>query len=404
MTDAADLDAWTGAARSWLDEHVPRRPPAAEAEWGVGSDSVALFKNLSADEERAHVDALRAWQRTKSDAGYGSITWPVEYGGGGLTPAHERAFLTLEHEYEIPESHEAVGISLDLVGPTILTCGTDDQKARYLRPLRRADEHWCQLMSEPGAGSDLASLQTKAERDGDRWRITGQKVWTSGAQLADFGYILTRTDPAAPRHEGITAFLVPMHAPGVEVRPLRQMSGGCSFNEVFFDGLEVSDAERIGEVGGGWRVAITTLGFERMAATKPAGGGTDTFDLLRLAAHHFGRDRDPVVRQALADVWIQRKVRALTIRRAAEALTAGGVPGPEGSIGKLAMTRGMQRVGEVAGLILGPKLAADTGEWGTFAWSELVNGVPGFRIAGGTDEVQRNIIAERALGLPREAR
>jgi alkylation response protein AidB-like acyl-CoA dehydrogenase len=362
---------------------------------------VALFKNLSAADELAHVRALQAWQREKSDAGYGSITWPAAYGGAGLTPAHEKAFAAIEREYLTPEGHEAVGISLDLVGPTILVCGTDEQKERYLRPLRRADEHWCQLMSEPGAGSDLASLQTRAVRDGDTWTITGQKVWTSGAQLADYGYIITRTDPDAPKHDGMTAFLIPMDAPGVEVRPLRQMSGGSSFNEVFLDGVEVPDGERIGEVGKGWRVAITTLGFERMAAAKPTGGGSDVFELLRLAAHHLGRDTDPLVRQGLTDAWMLRRIRSLTNRRALEAMKAGGVPGPEGSIGKLAATNGMQQLTAVASMILGPRLIADTGEWSTFAWSEYVNGVPGYRVAGGTDEVQRNIIAERALGLPR---
>jgi alkylation response protein AidB-like acyl-CoA dehydrogenase len=404
MRGAPDLDTWTEQAADWLDAHCARRPPAAELRWGEGSDSVALFRNHTADEERDRVGALRAWQRQKSDAGYGSITWPEEHGGAGLTPAHERAFVALEREHVTPDGHESVGISLDLVGPTILTCGTDEQRARYLRPLRRSDEHWCQLFSEPGAGSDLASLSMRAERDGDGWRLTGQKVWTSGAHLADYGYILTRTDPEAPRHAGLTAFLIDMHDPAVDVRPLRQMSGGSSFNEVFIDGLQVDDSHRLGDVGGGWRVAITTLGFERMAASRSSGGGADPFDLLLLTARSLGRDRDPVVRQGFANAWIGRRVRSLTMRRAAAALKAGGVPGPEGSIGKLAATRGLLQMTELASLVLGPLLAADTGTWGTYAWSEYVNGVPGFRIAGGTDEVQRNIVAERALGLPRESR
>jgi alkylation response protein AidB-like acyl-CoA dehydrogenase len=403
-TDDAGLAAWTVEARRWLDAQVPRRPPERELVWGEGSDSVALFTNLDAAAERALVDELRAWQRTKQEAGYGSITWPVELGGAGLTPAHEQRFLRLEREYDTPARHEAVAITLDLVGPTILTCGSPEQQARYLPPLRRTNEMWCQLFSEPDAGSDLASVATRADRDGDHWVITGQKVWTSGAQFADFGYVLARSDPGAPRHAALTAFLVPMAAPGVEVRPLRQMTGGASFNEVFLDGLRVPDSARIGAVGEGWRAAITTLGFERMAATRSSGGGRDPLDLLVLVARRLGRTDDPVVRQRLADAWIGRRVRSWTMRRAASTLRAGGIPGPEGSIGKLAMTEGLRHLAGTAALVLGPRLLADAEEWGTYAWGELVNGVPGVRIAGGSDEIQRTIVAERVLGLPREPR
>src|ERR1035438_9941614 len=189
MMDAtAELLDWTSRARAWLGDQLTERPAPSSLRWGVGSDSVALFKNLSAEEECAHVDVLRAWQRTKQDAGFGSITWPQSYGGAELGAEYERGFLAAEEEFQTPEGHEAVTISLDLVGPTILSCGTDEQKDRYLRPLRRADEHWCQLFSEPGAGSDLASVVTRAEHDGDGWRVTGQKVWTSGAPFADYGY------------------------------------------------------------------------------------------------------------------------------------------------------------------------------------------------------------------------
>lgn len=404
MSATVELFEWTRRARAWLGDQLGERPPPSLLRWGEGSDSVALFKNLSAEEERAHVDAVRAWQRTKQDAGYGSISWPQPYGGAGLGSEYDHGFLEIEKEFLTPEGHEAVTISLDLVGPTILTCGTDEQKDRYLRPLRRADEHWCQLFSEPGAGSDLASVVTKAERDGDGWRITGQKVWTSGAQFADYGYILTRNDSGAPRHHGLTAFVIDMDAPGVEVRPLRQMSGGSSFNEVFLDGVWVADTDRIGAVGGGWQVAITTLGFERVVGSRLTGGGPNFYDLLVLTARHLGRDGDPLVRQGLATVWADEQVRWLTRRRAETARPTRGVPGAEGSIGKLAMTEGIRRIASVASLILGPRLVADTGEWGTFAWSEFVCGVPGSRVAGGTDEVQRNIIAERVLGLPREPR
>ena len=244
MSDVPDLEEWLQDAERWLDGMVERRRPRADLVWGEGSDSVALFKNLTADQERAHVDAVRDWQRQKSDAGYGSVSWPVAVGGAGLPRPYELAFDRLESLYDTPEGHESVGITLDLIGPTILTCGTPEQQARYLAPLRRTDEMWCQLFSEPGAGSDLAGLQTRADRDGGEWVLNGQKVWTSGAQFADFGYIQARSDPAAPKHAGLTAFLIPMHAPGVEVRPLRQMSGGSSFNEVFLTDVRVPDSAR----------------------------------------------------------------------------------------------------------------------------------------------------------------
>ena len=403
MTTAPDaLAAWVDEASTWLDANASLRPPDTAA-WGEGTDAIYVFRNLPADQERAHIDALRDWQRRKSDAGYGSIAWPEQFGGAGLTPAHAAAFARLEEAYDLPESHEAFTISTELVGPTILTCGTEQQQARYLRPLRRGDELWCQMFSEPGAGSDLASLSTSAVLDGDTWVINGQKVWTSGAQYADHGYIQTRTDPGAPKHAGMTAFLLPMDAPGVEVRPLRQMSGGSSFNEVFLTEVRVPDTDRIGPVGGGWRVALTTLGFERMAGAVGGGGGeADPVDRLIMLAKHLGRSDDPIVRQRLASAWIAKKVHLLTTQRAKATAKADGVPGPEGSIGKLTMTRQLLQVAETASALLGPRLTADTGEWGTYAWSEFVNGLPGYRIAGGTDEIQRNIIGEHSLGLPRE--
>ncbi|HVV36594.1 MAG TPA: acyl-CoA dehydrogenase family protein [Acidimicrobiales bacterium] len=396
---------WLDDATAWLDANAPRRASVAEVEWGEGSDAVAVFRNLPAAAERAHIDALRAWQRKKFDAGYGAIAWPTDVGGAGLTPAHANAFAVLEAGYATPESHEAFTISMELVGPTILTCGTPEQQQRYVPPLRRADEMWCQLFSEPSAGSDLAALATSAVRDGDTWVLNGQKVWTSGAQYADFGYIQTRTDPSAPKHAGMTAFLVPMDAPGVEVRPLRQMSGGSSFNEVFLTDVRVPDADRLGDVGGGWGVALTTLGFERMAASEGGEGGeSDPVDRLVALSRHLGRAQDGVVRQQLAAAWTARTVHALTLERAAQAHKAGGVPGPEGSLGKLGKTRELQLTAAAAANVLGPRLGADSGEWGTYAWSEFVSGLPGFRIAGGTDEIQRNIIGERVLGLPREPR
>ena len=400
-TTTADLATFSLEARAWLMERAPLRKAHTPARWSEGSDSVALFHNLSPAEERAHLDAARAWQRQKSDGGYGSITWPVEYGGAGLPPAYDAAFRREEARFDTPKGHEAISITLELIAPTILTLGTAEQKDRHLRAMRRTDEMWCQLFSEPGAGSDLASLACRAVPDGDRWILNGQKVWTSGAQYADFGYILCRTDPVAPKHRGITSFLIPMDAPGIEVRPLRQMSGGASFNEVFLTDVAVPDSARLGDVNEGWRVAVTTLGFER-AARSGGTGGADMFGRLLELARHLGRTDDPLVRQRLAAVYVHGRLRSMNRRRASARRRAGGVPGPEGSISKLMLTQGLQEVADTAAVLLGPHLGADTGDWGTYAWSEFVNGVPGFRIAGGSDEIQRNIIAERSLGLPRE--
>jgi alkylation response protein AidB-like acyl-CoA dehydrogenase len=293
-------------------------------------------------------------------------------------------------------------ISLGMIAPTILVHGTPDAKGRYLAALQRADLIACQLFSEPGAGSDLASVATREERDGDGWRITGQKVWTSGAQYSDIGEVLCRTSEDE-RHRNLTAFVVDMHAPGVEVRPLRQMTGGAAFNEVFFDEVWVPDDDRLGEVGGGWRVAITTLSNERAAIGGDGFGGAGllSLDRYRQMAQVFGRADDPIVRQRLADLLIHQRVANYTRLRAVAARRAGHAPGPEASIGKLALAQQFQRIGEFAALLLGPKLIADTGEWGTYAWAGLVLSTPGYRIGGGTDEVMRNIVAERVLGLPK---
>jgi acyl-CoA dehydrogenase len=264
----------------------------------------------------------------------------------------------------------------------------------------------CQLFSEPGAGSDLAGLSTRAVRDGDEWVLNGQKVWTSGAQFSDLGEIMTRTNPDAPKHKGLSAFIVDMHAPGVEVRPLRQMTGGASFNEVFFTDVRVPADHLLGDVNEGWTVALTTLMNERAAigggSTGLSAGMSNTrfVDLLR----HVGMDKDAIARQQLADVYINAMVARYTSQRAMAKIKAGQLPGPEMSIGKLALTRNMQRMERLLSHVLGPRLVVDTGEWGTYAWSEFILGIPGMRVAGGTDEVMKNIVGERVLGLPKEPR
>ncbi len=371
--------------------------------WGQGSDSVALFAERSDQEEAAEVEAAKAWRQQVFDAGFGWITGPKAYGGRELPAAYERIYHAREAAFDTPPQ-TPFGIGLGMVAPTIRAHATEATKQRYLRGLYRGDIIACQLFSEPGAGSDLASLQTRAERDGDEWRITGQKVWTSVAQFADIGEIICRTDPSLPKHRGLTGFVIDMHAPGVEVRPLRQMTGGATFNEVFFTDVRVPDDHRLGDVNQGWTVALTTLMNERAAiGAGGAGvggvlGGDRVIELLR----HIGRNDDPLLRQRLADIYINGKVASYTNERAMAKIKAGQLPGPEMSIAKLSLTNNMSRVGELVSLALGPRMTADTGEWGTYAWSELVLGTPGVKVAGGTDEVMKNIIGERVLGLPKE--
>jgi alkylation response protein AidB-like acyl-CoA dehydrogenase len=291
------------------------------------------------------------------------------------------------------------------VASTIRVLGSDALKERFVADLRRADILACQLFSEPGAGSDLAGLATRAVRDGDEWVINGQKVWSSGAQFSQWGELIARTDPDVVKQQGLTAFMLPLDAPGVEVRPIKQMSGGSLFCEVFFSDVRIPDDLRLGEVGEGWKVATTTLSFERDHSESGGEGSASggSWKQLLATARMMGVTDDPVMRDKLAKVYIHGRVESYTNRRAAD-LARSGTPGPEGSLGKLLWTEGMTEVGELIGDILGAKLLADTGEWGTYAWNEHLLGAPGYRIAGGSDEIQRNIVGERVLGLPREPR
>jgi alkylation response protein AidB-like acyl-CoA dehydrogenase len=397
------LEEFRAEARAWLSAHATPRP-AASAPWGSGDEAVPVFRSVTPDVERAQVDAVRAWRAAKFDAGFAGVTFEPEYGGRGLPSVYEMAVAEEEADFDVPVMHEAVMITTDLIAPTVRAVGTREQRARHLRPMLRTDHMWCQLFSEPNAGSDLANAATLGVRDGHEWVVRGQKVWTSGAQLADFGYLLCRTDIAAPKHRGLTAFIIDMGAPGVDVRPLRQMTGGTSFNEVFLDDVRVPDSDRLGAEGEGWRVALTTLGFERAAGSGDGGDLLDRFRRLASLARHRGVAGDAVVRQRLADLYVRQRVLTLTNARARAALAAGATPGPEGSIGKLFYSAGLTAVSSIASTLLGPDLVADSGSWGTYAWSEHVCGAPGFRVAGGTDEIQRTIIGERVLGLPPEPR
>jgi alkylation response protein AidB-like acyl-CoA dehydrogenase len=388
-------------AKAFLDTHAEPRVEE-KFEWGKGSDRVGLLEEKSPEQEAEEIRAAKAWKATEHDAGFGWITGPEEYGGRALPAAYERAYREVAAGYAI-RSQSIFGIGLGMVAPTILAHGIPEVKSRYLEPLHRGDIIACQLFSEPVAGSDLAGIQTRAERDGDEWILNGQKVWTSGAHYSDIGEIITRTSTDKPKHKGLTMFVVDMKAPGVEVRPLRQMTGGASFNEVFFSDVRVLDTHRLGDVDEGWTVALTTLMNERASI---GGGGGAGFSLnvtrLRELAFHYALDDDPIVRQRLADIYIRMTVARYTSLRAMAKIRAGQLPGPEMSIAKLALTQNMQRAAQTLGELLGPRLIADSGEWGTFAWSEFVLGIPGLRVAGGTDEVMRNIVGERVLGLPKE--
>jgi acyl-CoA dehydrogenase len=399
--DDISLDDLAAEAEAFLSANAPLRVES-EFEWGRGSDRVALIPESTPEQDRIELAAAREWSRKVFDAGFGWLTGPPAYGGRGLGRDHERRWREIEARYETaPQT--IFGVGLGMVAPTILAHGTEEVKQRYLRAMYRGDLLGCQLFSEPGAGSDLAGLQTRAVRDGDEWVVNGQKVWTSFAHLADIGEIICRTNPDAPKHRGLTGFVVDMRAEGVEIRPLRQMTGGCSFNEVYFTDVRIPDSHRLGDVDGGWTVALTTLMNER-AAIGGGGGGAGAGGMSRLIelVRHTGRNRDPLVRQQLARVIVNGRVARFTNLRAMAKIAAGQAPGPEMSIAKMALTENMLLTCDLVSSVLGPELVADSGRWGTYAWGELVLGVPGMRVAGGTDEVLRNIVGERVLGLPKE--
>lgn len=398
------VEDFEAEALAWLEANAEPRPDASgPIEWGKGEFSVSVFHAMDHDTELEYITNLQNWIIKKAERGYHAVAAPVEYGGLGLSRKHARAYGRLERRFKSHGKHELLGVTAGLIAPTINVFGTDEQKQRFLPDLLAARTLACQLFSEPGAGSDLAGLACRAERDGDEWVINGQKVWSSGAQFAQWGELIARTDVDEVKHKGMTAFMIPLDLPGIEVRPIHQMSGGSSFCEVFFNDVRIPDDLRIGDVGAGWSVALTTLGFERdhseSGAEGAAAGGT--WKQLLATARHEGVTDDPVMRDKLMQVYIKDRIESMVNRRAAD-LAKSGTPGPEGSLGKLLWTEGMYAMTEMISAVLGPKLIADSGEWGTFEWGEHVLGAPGYRIAGGSDEVQRNIIGERVLGLPRE--
>ena len=403
MVEIISEEAFEREALDFLQSNAEPRVEITR-QWGEGSDKVSLFPERTPEEDRADLEAAKSWSMRRFDAGFGWITGPEQYGGRNLPRSYQRIYDHLESGFNIP-SQAVFGIGLGMIAPTILAHATEEVRDKYLRKLYRGDIVACQLFSEPSSGSDLASLQSKAIKDGDEWVINGQKVWTSGAHLSDIGEIICRTDPNVEKHRGLTGFIVDMHAPGVEVRPLRQMTGGASFNEVFFTDVRIPDSHRLGDVNGGWTVALTTLMNER-AAIGGGGGGSGlgslgTWRLMELVKQ-MGKSSDPLIRQDLAQVIINLKIASYTNIRAMSKLAANQLPGPEMSIAKLSLTQNFTRICNLLSEVLGMKITADTGQWGTYAWSEFLLSVPGMRIAGGTDEVMHNIVGERVLGLPKE--
>jgi len=394
------LEQFQADALAFLEANAPRKEAEKKFVWGEGADKVAMFEEKDRQSEKLDVAEACAWRRKKFDAGFGYVFGSEQYGGRGLPVAYSRAYDALEAKYEIP-NQSCFTIGLGMVAPTIVDHGSDIARELYVRKMYRGDIVGCQLFSEPGAGSDLANLSTKAERDGDEWIITGQKVWTSGAHYSDIGEIIARTDFDMPKHKGLTGFIVDMHAPGVEIRPLRQMTGGASFNEVFFTEVRVRDDHRLGDINNGWNVALTTLMNER-AAIGAGGGGGGMFTRVIEMVKFYELNKDPVVRDELAKIIIHNKVAGYNNQRAMDKIKSGQMPGPEMSMAKLAGTANMMRLGDFVSMVLGPKLIADSGEWGTFAWNQLILGTPGGRIAGGSDEVMRNIVSERVLGMPKD--
>jgi alkylation response protein AidB-like acyl-CoA dehydrogenase len=400
---ARPVEEFRRRARAWLSAHLAEKTGWHGAAWGTGSDAVPVFNVYDDESGRALMMAGAQWQQQKYAAGYAAISLPVELGGQGLDFEYERAYLETEAEFETPVWDELLEVTIDLVGPTVAVHGTPEQRERWLKPMLAAEVLCCQLFSEPGAGSDLASLTCSAVRQPDGgWLVNGQKVWNSGAQFADLGMLIARTDPTA-KHKGLTAFIVSMDTPGIEVRPIRQMTGGESFNEVYLTDVVIDDSARLGAEGDGWAVTLTTLRFEREHSAMNGGSGLgELLDKLTALVEHEERQDDPLVQVALGRLYERVRMVQLIAVRVQEAMERGEVPGPEGSLGKLLWSQVLAEVSEFVVELLGPRVIADHGDWGTFAWAQHVLGAPGFRIAGGSDEIQRTIIAERVLGLPRE--
>ena len=381
--------------RDWLDANAPK---------GVKGTSLG-------DEDEGDLATSKAWQAKKAAAGYAQIRWPKEWGGGGGTTIQSVIFSQEESRAGV-QLGGTFAIGLGMCLPTVMATADEATKQRFVGPAVRGEEIWCQLFSEPAGGSDVAAIRTRAIKDGDDWIINGQKIWTSGAHYADYGIVLVRTDPDAVKHKGMTMFWIDMKAPGVECKPIHQMSGASGFNEVFFTDVRVKDSQRLGALNDGWNVSIITLMNERASVGGgggPAGGGA--VGALKLAQKLLDEEglplsQDRAMREKIADWYVQSEGLRFTGLRSLTALSKGQLPGPEQSITKLVyasagqdMAAQMMELQDQFGIILDSEIAP-----GNASFQNIVMSAPGMRIAGGTDEILRNIIAERVLGMPGDIR
>jgi alkylation response protein AidB-like acyl-CoA dehydrogenase len=385
LDDTPEQSAYRTELRSWLDTHKSEAPVL---------DGPGALK----DEDEI-VRARRLWQGKLAEGGLAGVAWPKEYGGQGLGPVEQVICNQEIARAKVPGILDAIGVGM--LGPTIIAHGTEEQKTRYLGAMLHGDEVWCQLFSEPAAGSDLAAVQAKARlQDDGSWRLTGQKVWTTNAQFAAHGLLLARTDSDVPKHKGLTMFIVPLDASGVTIRGLRQISGEAEFNEVFFDDVPLDADAVVGGVGNGWGTALTTLMYERV--TIGLGGEGMGYNSTRFAAA-IARDararRDPEVRHQLGEIASELLAVRFTAYRTLTALQKGQIPGPEAGLAKVTIVSGATRAGDLIADVLGPDALADDSEW-----AYMISFLPGLKSAGGTEEILRNTVGERVLGLPAEPR
>ncbi len=386
--DTEEEAAFRAEARAWLDAHATRLPEIGVVRTHIADDAA----------QARRVEATRAWQRTLAEGHWAGITWPEKFGGRGGSPIQQVIFSQEQAAYDVPVGPLVVG--LGMVGPTLMALGRPDQQERFLGPMLRGEEMWCQLFSEPGAGSDLPSLTTRAELDGDEYVVNGQKVWTTMAQYSDWAVLLARTERDVPGRGGISYFLLDMKTPGIDVRPLRQITGVAHFNEVFLTDVRVPAANLVGEPGKGWQAARVTMMSERMAI---GGGGGTTFDDVAALTRALGGVSDPVRRQEVASAYIGFELLRFLRLRLQTALSQGRAPGVEGSLLKLGFSRHTARLADLGvGLLGAEALAIDDRHPEADFWRERFLNQWSTRIGGGTDEIQRNQIAEQVLGLPRE--
>ena len=385
LNDTPEQAAYREQVRSWLEEHK------AEAPVLEGPDALA---------EDEVVPARRAWQRKLAEGGLAGATWPKEYGGQGLGPIEQVIISQEISRAGVPGILDVIGVGM--LGPTIIAHGTEEQKSRYLGPMLHGDEVWCQLFSEPAAGSDLAGIQTRAKQEDGGWRMSGQKVWTTNAQFSAFGLILARTDADVPKHKGLTMFILPMDAEGVTVRGLRQISGEAEFNEVFLDDVRLDDDMVVGQVGNGWGTALTTLMFERVTIGFGSEGmGYRPQRFAGAIAADPVASRDGEVRQRLGHIATELLAVRFTSYRMLSALQQGQIPGPEAGLSKITTVNAGIEACDLVADALGPDALREDVD-NPFAYHTSF--LPGLKSAGGTEEILRNTIGERVLGLPPEPR